>query len=152
MTVFFCAVNLKQRTVPVSNCSDVLKPKFSTSRYSRLVSLPCCSIRFFHFLFSPLSALIGGVRRYHHPSDGREAGGEGFGRGVEYALSFSNFCFLLLPQITSAKVRSIFRKYQMPVMQRTEVRTTEVSNVERFRGDSPRSKHQRKPSITPTIG
>lgn len=69
--------------------------------------------------------------------------------------SDSGICYFssaAFPQITSANVRSVLRKYQMPVPQRTEVRATEVSKDEAGSGTSPRSSDQRKPSITPTIG
>src|ERR1043165_3583980 len=55
-------------------------------------------------------------------------------------------------QITSANVRSILRKYQMPLPQSAAVMVREIINAEKSSGDCPRSNAQRNPSITPTIG
>src|SRR5437764_12793012 len=55
-------------------------------------------------------------------------------------------------QILSAKVRSIRRKYQTPLMNRSDVTPRLTINPGRKIGDRPPEIAQRKPSITPTIG
>ena len=55
-------------------------------------------------------------------------------------------------QITSAKVRSVFRKYQMPLASRIVMVRSERRRLCCGKGLRPCDTDQRKPSITPTIG
>src|SRR5271165_3632345 len=54
--------------------------------------------------------------------------------------------------MTSAKVRSNFRKYHVPEKQRMKVRAIEIKRPGQKSGASPFSNAHRKPSITPTMG
>src|SRR5204863_3622973 len=55
-------------------------------------------------------------------------------------------------QITSAKTRSVLRKCQSPVPKRMTTRIGEMQTTRQSSAASPRRRHQRKPSITPTMG
>lgn len=60
--------------------------------------------------------------------------------------SFSAF------QMTSAKVRSILRKYHTPPTSKIDITAILRSNPGRKSGEAPPETDQRNPSITPTIG
>src|SRR5262245_39523291 len=55
-------------------------------------------------------------------------------------------------QITSANVRSVRRKCQIPMTHIKAVTATETDRPSDESGDSPRSSDQRKPSMMPTSG
>ena len=67
-------------------------------------------------------------------------------------LQLSDFQLLAFRSMTSAKVFSILRKYQMPLAHSAVVMMMEERSEDSERGVSPRSRDHRKPSMTPTMG
>ncbi len=56
------------------------------------------------------------------------------------------------PQMMSAKVRSVRRKYQRPETSSSNAMPVESARLTGASAGSPRSRHQRKPSMAPTMG